>query len=243
MSDVVPEHRSGCLVCGRALEYLGAAAMMSCATCGAAAPSAARCEAGHFVCDACHSGTAKDAIERFCLAADGTDPLRIARTLMRHPRLKLHGPEHHFLVAAALLTAHANAQGAAGEKARLLAEARRRSEPVGGGFCGFQGACGAAVGVGIYVSLATGATPLAGEPWALANGATAQALGVLARVGGPRCCKRTSWLALLGAVRYARAHLGVEMDGRGEACEWSDMNAECIRARCPFYPRSAGARS
>lgn len=137
-------HRSGCVVCGRALEYRAEAEPMRCATCDAAAPSAARCEAGHFVCDACHSRTAKDAIERFCLAADGTDPLRIARQLMRDPKLKLHGPEHHFLVAAA-----------------LLAGARR---------------------------------PRA--------------------VGGPRCCKRTTSLALLAGVRFARAHLGVRMAGR-----------------------------
>jgi hypothetical protein len=239
----VGEHRSGCLVCGGGLEYLARAEPMTCASCGATRASAARCEAGHFVCDACHSDAAKDAIERFCLATESTDPLEIARTLMRHPQVALHGPEHHFLVAAALAAAHANARGTPSEKARLVAEARRRSEPLGGGFCGFQGACGAAVGVGIYTSLATGATPLATEGWALANGATAKALGALARVGGPRCCKRTSFLALLAAVQYARAHLGVVMGGRGEACEHSELNAECIRARCPFDPRPAGARS
>jgi hypothetical protein len=239
----VGDHRTGCVVCGEGLEYLAATKRMTCAICGAARASAARCRAGHFVCDACHSGAAKDVIERFCLATESTDPLEIARTLMRHPRLALHGPEHHFLVPAALAAAHANARGTPAEKARLLAEARRRSDPVAGGFCGFQGACGAAVGVGIYVSLATGATPLATEGWALANGATAAALGALARVGGPRCCKRTSFLALLAGVRFARTQLGVELGGRGAACEHAQQNAECIRARCPFYPRSAGARS
>lgn len=239
------EFRSGCLVCGAALEYLAAAEPMRCATCGAPASSTARCTgAGHFVCDACHSGSAKDVIERFCLATESTDPLEIARALARHPKVKLHGPEHHFLVPAALLAAHANARGAQGDLPRLVAEARRRSDPVAGGFCGFQGACGAAIGAGIYVSLATGATPLASEPWALANGATARALDVLARVGGPRCCKRTTWLVLLSAVRYARERLGVELGGRGAACEFSEVNAECIEARCPFYPRpSAGTRS
>jgi hypothetical protein len=91
------------------------------------------------------------------------------------------------------------------------------------------------------VSLATGATPLATEAWALANGATARALDVLARVGGPRCCKRNTGLVLLSAVKYAREKLGVELDGRGAPCEVSELNAECIEARCPFYPRSAPA--
>ncbi len=239
MSDGMIEFRSGCVVCGGALEYLAAAEPMTCATCGSSAASAARCVAGHFVCDACHAGSAKDVIERFCAATASTDPLEIARVLMRHPKVKLHGPEHHFLVPAALLAAHANACGAPSDKPRLLAEARRRSEPVAGGFCGFQGACGAAIGAGIYVSLATGATPLAAEAWGLANGATARTLDVLARVGGPRCCKRTTGLVLLSAVKFAREKLAVALDGRGAPCEVSEINAECIEARCPFYPRRA----
>ena len=236
------EFRSGCLVCGAALEYLAASEPMTCASCGARASSAARCTSGHFVCDACHAASAKDVIERHCAATTSTDPLEIARTLMRHPKVKLHGPEHHFLVPAALLAADANARGVPEDKARRLREARRRSEPVGGGFCGLQGACGAGIGAGIYVSIATGATPLAREPWALANRATSEALGVLARVGGPRCCKRTTSLVLLSMVKYARERLGVHLDGHGAPCEVADLNAECIEARCPFYPRGAGPR-
>lgn len=226
-------------MCGAALEYLGAAEPMTCAGCGAAAESAARCRAGHFVCDACHSGSAKDVIERFCAATASTDPLAISRALMRHPKLKLHGPEHHFLVPAAFVAALANARGEPGEKPRLLAEARRRSDPVAGGFCGYQGACGAAIGAGIAVSLATGATPLSARPRSLANAATARALDVVARVGGPRCCKRDSWLALLALVRFAREHLGVRLGGRGEPCAYTALNAECLAARCPFWPRPA----
>jgi hypothetical protein len=235
------EHQSGCLTCGAALEYLAAGERMRCVLCSAEVESAARCAAGHFVCDACHSGSAKDVIERACLVAEGDDPLVIARALMRHPKLKLHGPEHHFLVSAALLAAQASATGKRADLPRLLAEARRRSEPVGGGFCGFQGACGAAIGVGIYASLATGASPLTVEPWGLANGATARALDVVSRVGGPRCCKRTTGLVLLAAVRFAKERLGVRLSSSTEPCEWADANAECIEARCPFYPRSSAS--
>jgi hypothetical protein len=233
------EHRSGCLTCGAELVYLAAAERMRCALCGAPAESAARCSAGHFVCDACHSGSAKDVIERACLAAEGDDPLAIARALMRHPKLKLHGPEHHFLVPAALLAAHANARGDRAGLPGLLAEARRRSDAVPGGFCGFQGACGAGIGAGIYASLATGATPLTREPWALANAATARALDVLAKVGGPRCCKRTTGLVLLAMVRFARERLGVPLASSSAPCEFADANAECIEGRCPFYPRAS----
>jgi hypothetical protein len=237
MSLTVLTRRSGCLVCGAPLAYLAEARAMTCAGCGAVLPSAAACIAGHFVCDVCHGASPKDVVERVCCEAEGTDPLAIARTAMHQPGLAMHGPEHHFLVPAALLAAHANARGTPGERARLVAEARRRSDPVLGGFCGYQGACGAAIGAGIYVSVATGATPVSHDSRALANRATSIALGVLAGVGGPRCCKRDSWLVLLSAVKFARQHLGVALRSSRLACDFTSLNAECLGARCPFHPR------
>ncbi len=228
-------HARGCLVCGAALEYAAVAAAVRCEYCGTTGESPVRCRDGHFVCDACHAAPARDVIERTCAASDSTDPVALATQLMRHPSVKLHGPEHHFLVPAVLVTAWCNARGDAPARPRLVAEARRRSDAVAGGFCGFQGACGAGVGVGIFVSLATGATPLARESWGLANRATGRALTVIGGLGGPRCCKRTTWLSLLTGVRLAREALGVKLEGRGPACEWSDVNAECLEEACPFH--------
>ena len=229
-------HAQGCLVCGQALVYRVEAAAVSCALCGAASASPVACGEGHFVCDGCHAAPAREVIERACLGSDSTDPVALATRLMRHPSLKLHGPEHHFLVPAALLTATANARGTPGEKARWLTAARHRSDAVPGGACGFQGACGAGVGVGIFTSVATGATPLGREAWGRANGATGRALTVIGRVGGPRCCKRTSWLALLTGISVAREVLGVRLEGRGPSCDWSELNGECLGEPCPFHP-------
>jgi hypothetical protein len=232
--DATPHQ--GCLQCGAPLEYRAEAVPVRCAFCGGDGRSPVACRDGHFVCDACHAAPARDVIERSCLASGARDPVALATALMRHPGVKLHGPEHHFLVPAVLVTALCNARGDAGSKARLLTEARRRSDAVAGGFCGFQGACGAGVGVGIFASLATGANPLARESWGLANGATAHALTVIGGLGGPRCCKRTTWLAILSGIRFAREHLGVTLVGAGPACEWAETNAECIEAACPFHP-------
>lgn len=234
------EHDHGCLVCGASLAYRTQAAPVACALCGAAGSSPVTCQAGHFVCDACHAAPARDVIERVCLASDSTDPVALATSLMRHPSLKLHGPEHHFLVPAALLTAAANAQGRPGDKARQLQEARRRADAVPGGSCGFNGACGAGVGVGIFASVATGATPLARQAWGTANEATGRALTVIGGLGGPRCCKRTTWLAVLTGVRVAKESLDVPLQGRGPVCEWSERNAECLGAPCPFHPGLTG---
>lgn len=223
------------------MEYLGAAEPMRCSGCGDTYLSAARCAAGHFVCDACHSGGAKDVIESSCRETAIRDPIEIALGLMRHPKLAMHGPEHHYLVPAALLAAYHNERGDPAAKAAQLAEARRRSDPIAGGFCGSHGACGAAIGTGVFVSLVTGATPLSVESWALANRMTAASLDILARVGGPRCCKRDTWLAILAASRFAREHLGVALRTHGPTCEFERLNRECLRERCPFHRSHVGA--
>ena len=188
------------------------------------------------------AGRACLAAGRACLASAVTDPVALATGLMQHPKVKMHGPEHHFLVPAALLTAYDNLRGDPSAKASHLREARRRAETVIGGMCGFHGACGAAIGIGIFVSLVTGATPLAREAWSLSNLATSEALAVIARRGGPRCCKRDTWLAILAAVRFARAHLGVTLPlGPRDPCGFSGKNRECLEQRCPFYRGGAAA--
>ena len=230
-----------CCVCGAALVYSEDTQIHSCHYCGEERESTATCSEGHFVCDACHSLSAMDLIERHCNASGLTDPLEMAMPLFNNPAVKMHGPEHHYLVPAVLLSAYYNKVGRPEEKEKKVAEARRRAEKVPGGFCGTHGNCGAAVGAGIFVSLVTGSTPLAGEEWTLSNRMTAEALLSIAEIGGPRCCKRTSLLAIVEGVRFAREHLGVEMDLKGDVvCRWSKSNRECIGVRCVFNGAGQG---
>ena len=115
-----------------------------------------------------------------------------------------------------------------------VAEARKRSEPVLGSFCGIQGACGAAIGTGTFVAIATGSSPVKGKERALANRMTARALTVVGQMDSARCCKRDALLSILAAARFAREHLAVEMPASGPACEWSGDNRECAGGACPF---------
>ena len=133
---------------------------MKCAICGQEYDSNVSCEQGHFVCDSCHSLPANDFIARFCIASNAKNPIEQAITLMRDPRIKMHGPEHHFLVPAVLLSAYYNVTGETDKKEEKINLAQKRAISVLGGFCGYQGDCGAAVGVGIFVSVKTGSTPL-----------------------------------------------------------------------------------
>ncbi len=230
------EHASGCLICGADLLYAEAESRRACFSCGAEAMTSVACDNGHFVCDSCHSASANDLVERYCAASSSREPLQMAITLMRDPRLKMHGPEHHFLTPAVLLAAYCNSTGRpAEEKERLIGKARTRAEEVKGGSCGFNGACGAGVGTGIFMSLATGATPVARAPWRLANLMTSESLHAIAIHGGPRCCKRDTFLAIRAAVSFARRELRADLPDEEEPrCEWSARNRECLGAECPF---------
>ena len=224
-----------CLICGAPLEYLHAKVSMTCTLCGRSFPSNARCIKGHYVCDECHT-QGIDQIFGICLQETSRDPIVIMNRLMALPFCHMHGPEHHIMVGAALLTAYRNAGGDIDLEAALR-EMRSRGAQVPGGACGFWGACGAGISTGQFLSIVTGSTPLAQEAFALAHKMTARSLGAIGEVGGPRCCKRDSYLSILQAIDFVAEHLGVQMD-KPEAiiCRHAPKNAQCISKRCPFSP-------
>ncbi len=230
-----------CIICKAPLMYLETDELMECAICHKRENSKTRCVHGHYVCNECHMA-GLDSILGLCLEETSRDPAAILDRMMSLPFCHMHGPEHHVMVGAALLTAYRNAGGAL-ELSGALTEIMDRGKRVPGGACGFWGACGAGISAGMFVSIVTGATPLAQEPWGLSNRMTAAALGRIGAVGGPRCCKRNAYLAILTAVDFARENLGVEMDRPEIVCSRSAQNNQCIGKRCPFSPAGRTAPS
>lgn len=230
------DHKNDCFICGKELVYLDGNEELECFYCGEVFTANARCAGGHYVCDRCHSAAGNDLIERYCLRSTSTDPFEMALALMVSPQVKMHGPEHHFLVPAVLIAAYANSTGMENAKKREnLKKARERAEKILGGFCGFYGDCGAAVGTGIAVSVLTGATPLSKEEWRLSNLMTAKSLFTIANHGGPRCCKRNSFLAILDAAAFFKEHFGVDLAvDKNITCTFSPLNKECLGDQCPF---------
>lgn len=221
-----------CLICGAPLVYLDHDEMMECALCHKKEPSKCRCEKGHYVCSECHT-KGIDSIFSICLAEISSDPIAILNRLMALPFCHMHGPEHHILVGASLLTAYKNAGGKL-DLERALLEMQSRGRQVPGGACGFWGACGAGVSTGMFVSIVTGSTPLAGKEWGLSNRMTAAALNKIGEIGGPRCCKRDSYTALLAAVDFAEVELGVRMTPSRPLCTYSAKNNQCLGVKCPY---------
>ena len=223
-----------CLICGAPLVYLEQTKEMECAICGKRERTDALCANGHYVCSECHmSGV--DSMYAVCLKETSKNPHDILCKLMSMPFCHMHGPEHHILVGASLLTAYKNAGGTL-DLSKALSQMQERGKKVPGGICGFWGSCGAAVSSGIFVSIVTGATPLSEAEWGLCNKMTSASLARIGEVGGPRCCKRNGALAIETAVAFAREHLGVEMELRPIVCTYSGENNQCIALRCPFYP-------
>jgi len=221
-----------CLICGAPLKYLENDTEMECVLCHKKESSKTACEKRHYVCNECHTAGI-DSIIAVCLADSSKDPILLLRKLMALPFCHMHGPEHHIMVGASLLTAYKNAGGQI-DLPKALIEMQSRGKKVPGGVCGFWGACGAGISTGMFISIVTGSTPLASEAWGLSNRMTSAALGAIGGVGGPRCCKRDSYLAITQAVAFVKEHLGVKMELSKPKCIHSAQNNQCIGVRCPF---------
>ena len=222
-----------CLICKAPLEYLETDEEMECELCHKKQRSKTRCVNGHFVCDDCHT-SGMDEILSICFHSSSQNPIDIMEEMMSMPSCHMHGPEHHIMVGSALLTAYKNAGGDIDLKPALY-EMQKRGSQVPGGVCGFWGACGAGISAGIYVAIALKSTPLAKEAWGLSNQMTARALEAIGKNGGPRCCKRDSYLAIMEAVRFTSEELGVKMKLGQFSCSRSHLNNQCRQEECPFY--------
>lgn len=235
----MPNHTSGCFVCGQPLKYFDAAKTLTCEICGQSFESNAACQQGHFVCDACHAKSAQQHITELAAKTESKNPVTIATAMMQNPFVNMHGPEHHYIIAAALLAAYKNAGGSI-NLASALQKAQQRASKVPGGICGMWGSCGAGIGAGIFVSIVTEATPLSTKEWGLANRMTAESLLDISDNGGPRCCKRNTLLSITRAVAFAEKHLDVKMQlPQKIQCIFFANNPSCKKSGCLYYPKES----
>lgn len=175
---------------------------------------------------------------RIYLENDPILPMELALHLMDFPQLNIHCPQHHYLIPAVMLTAAYKVQGRPQEMLQSdLTEAMLRSKNILPAFCGLYGSCGAAVGLGIYVSILTDSNQFSVHTWALANKIVGECLLKISEIDGPRCCKRSSYLALLVGQKFSREELGLDF-GTTEPirCSHYPNNEECKREECPFFP-------
>jgi len=212
---------------------------MKCEVCRDIFPATVSCPDGHFICDSCHSLEGTEVIKRICSVSKDKDPLALANRIMKYPAIKMHGPEHHFLVPAVLISAYYNTTGEPEKIFAALKKAEERAKNVLGGFCGFYGTCGAAMGTGIFMSIILDSTPLKEDEWRLSNMLTSESLQIIARKGGPRCCKRDSYLAIETCIDFLEEHLDVSLERSAIECSFHLRNRQCKRSDCLYYPGSS----
>ena len=177
---------------------------------------------------------AKKIIEA-CLKERSKNPVDIFYNIAQMDFIRIHGPEHHVLDGAALLTAFYNAGGEI-DLQNSLNELMKRGLQMPGATCGMWGVCGAVSSMGAALSIIDGTGPLSSDvSWGKHMKFTSNALCSLSQVGGPRCCKRDAFLSFQKVIEYINENYNVKLESNRIECSFSDKNEQCIKERCPFY--------
>ncbi len=180
---------------------------------------------------------AKKIIEA-CLQEKSKNPVDIFYNIAHMVFVRIHGPEHHVLDGAALLTAYYNAGGKI-ELSTSLNELMKRGLQMPGATCGMWGVCGAVSSMGAALSIIDGTGPLSTDStWGKHMEFTSKALCSLSQVGGPRCCKRDAFMSFQKAIEYINENYDVELEKTSIECCFSEKNEQCIKERCPFYKKT-----
>lgn len=223
-----------CLICDSKIEYLSDYESMECIMCHKTEQSKTRCINGHYVCNNCHMKGINQIYE-ICIKEKSKNPIEIINKIMSQDFCHMHGPEHHIIVGSALLTAYHNAGGDIKLKEALI-EMINRAKEVPGGICGFWGACGAGISSGIFISIISDSTPLSEKPFKLSNQMTSQSLNLISKHGGPRCCKRDSYLSIMAAIDFVEDNFNIKLEKSEIICYYSADNKQCLKEKCLFYP-------
>ena len=173
-----------------------------------------------------------------CLKMNSSNPIEIFITLANKGYIRIHGPEHHILDGARILTAFCHAGGEIDLKEaleKLMTEGLRMP----GAACGLWGVCGAVTSIGAALSIIDKTGPLSDDgTWGKHMEYTSTALGRLAKVGGPRCCKRDAFLAFEEAIKFINENYPIKLETQKIVCGFSEKNEQCINERCPFHAES-----
>lgn len=178
------------------------------------------------------------------LAKSEKDPIVLFEEIIEELRsiwtaskeLPFHGPWHHGIAPAVIIMSLKNNGYNFTEKDVIEAFTRGLKIPAGG--CGFCGTCGAGSGLGIAISIVEMSTPFHDKERSKAFSAVIRANERIGKLGGPRCCRLSSYTMIDHAIKILNDydfHLPHQkLVGR---CYINSLNAQCHGNRCPYYPK------
>ena len=196
------------------------------------------CPNGHYICDQCHAESGNKAMLDFCTSTSETNPFIIADTVLNHPLFNMYGPEHHTIVPLALLTMIKNLKLKNQEGGLItdldLFKALKRSSKIPGGWCGFYGSCGAAIGAGVAIAVFTNSNPSKAKPRSSANQTVSKGLSRIAD-GLEHCCKRSVKIAIDEGIQMITEITEKEFNFSVDNCHFSALNQRCEGNKCPYF--------
>lgn len=176
-------------------------------------------------------------IKNECLKATTNNPIELIMDLMKKDYISIHGPEHHVLDGACVLTALKNG-GMKFDLEKALDSMVERGKKMPGATCGQWGMCGSSASIGAALAIIHETGPLSNNQYYKDNlQYVSQALGKIAEVGGPRCCKRNAFLSINAAIDFVKEHYGVSLPKSNVKCIFSNENEQCLGINCPFFKR------
>ncbi len=174
-------------------------------------------------------------IKQILLESKEKNPIKLAKTIMNHDFISIHGPEHHFIDGGAFLTALHN-NGLDFNLESALEELQKRSIKMPGAMCGHWGVCGSVASLGAAFSILDGTGPLSNTiDYSNHMKFTAKVIEQMSEIGGPRCCKRNAFLSISEAISFANDIYKLDIKIPEIECEYSSLNMQCIKNRCPFH--------
>ncbi|MBQ8002409.1 MAG: hypothetical protein IJ297_03090 [Clostridia bacterium] len=166
-----------------------------------------------------------------------TNPIKLFYKIAGKDFVRIHGPEHHFLDGACILTAFYNSGGEI-DLEKSLIKLLEQSNKMPGAMCGQWGVCGAVTSVGAALAIIDNTGPLSTVDWGLHMKFTSKAVLEISQTGGPRCCKRDAFFAIRTAVDFINENYGMQIPGSDIKCAFSRRNEQCLKERCPFYGKN-----
>lgn len=225
-----------CIMCGEELHSPDKVRDVRCDFCGEVKSVFTECTNTHCLCKDCMALTPVEFVKSMCLKYKGIDPIELAVDIMNSPVIKMHGAEHHFIVPAVLLTCLHNLQQSTESLADKIAIVERRAALETPDKCSYNLAtCGAAIGTGVFLSVYLHRELADEDEWSMSNVIVAESLKKVAESGGPRCCKRDTYLSLSTAANFIRERFALELPLSQAKCTFSLRNKTCKHEECEFY--------
>ncbi|MCL2151410.1 MAG: DUF5714 domain-containing protein [Oscillospiraceae bacterium] len=223
-----------CSICNSAILYKEDYFEAKCEFCGKKEETYIICSNNHYLCIVCAAKEVMDKLYELLPDIDLKNPLDIAERLISKCGISGHTP--HPITAAAFLTAVKNVTGYITDEDVM--EGVSRAYEIPGGWCGYYGACGAAVALGTSFSVLLNATPSSDKERSIANRVTSACLVEVAALGGPYCCVASIRAVLEKGIELSELHLGIKFPERKTSykkCWTATFQQNCKTEKCRFY--------